>query len=80
MHIALYFTIDKRFHYLEPSATRKSHEISVSESTQLEDPRQEWRAIQEEMLRDYLQTAQDVLEVSTAHPISFCNETVAMPY
>jgi protein KIBRA len=28
----------------------------------LEDPRQEWRAIQEAMLREYLQTAQDVLE------------------
>lgn len=36
----------------------------VSETTQLEDPRQEWRAIQEAMLREYLQTAQDVLEVS----------------
>lgn len=34
-----------------------------TETTQLEDPRQEWRAIQEAMLRDYLQTAQDVLEV-----------------
>lgn len=34
------------------------------ESTQLEDPRQEWRAVQEAMLREYLQTAQDVLEVS----------------
>ncbi|KAL1509063.1 hypothetical protein ABEB36_003862 [Hypothenemus hampei] len=34
----------------------------LSESTQLEDPRQEWRAVQEAMLRDYLQTAQDVLE------------------
>lgn len=34
-----------------------------AESTQLEDPRQEWRAIQEAMLREYLQTAQDVLEV-----------------
>lgn len=36
----------------------------IVESTQLEDPRQEWRAVQEAMLRDYLQTAQDVLEVS----------------
>ena len=36
----------------------------VAECTQLEDPRLEWRAIQEAMLRDYLQTAQDVLEVS----------------
>lgn len=35
-----------------------------TETTQLEDPRQEWRAIQEAMLREYLQTAQDVLEVS----------------
>ncbi|ERL91242.1 hypothetical protein D910_08577 [Dendroctonus ponderosae] len=37
----------------------------VNQSTQLEDPRQEWRAVQEAMLRDYLQTAQDVLEVRT---------------
>lgn len=37
----------------------------VLECTQLEDPRLEWRAIQEAMLRDYLHTAQDVLEVST---------------
>lgn len=36
----------------------------VAECTQLEDPRLEWRAIQEAMLRDYLTTAQDVLEVS----------------
>ncbi|KAE8746785.1 hypothetical protein FOCC_FOCC006533 [Frankliniella occidentalis] len=34
----------------------------VNQCTQLEDPRLEWRAIQEAMLRDYLQTAQDVLE------------------
>ncbi|KAL2734123.1 protein kibra isoform X2 [Vespula squamosa] len=34
----------------------------VNQTTQLEDPRQEWRAIQEAMLREYLQTAQDVLE------------------
>lgn len=37
--------------------------LSVAECTQLEDPRLEWRAIQEAMLRDYLHTAQDVLEV-----------------
>lgn len=37
----------------------------VAECTQLEDPRLEWRAIQEAMLRDYLHTAQDVLEVCT---------------
>ena len=36
-----------------------------TETTQLEDPRQEWRAIQEAMLREYLQTAQDALEVSS---------------
>ncbi|KAI4494393.1 hypothetical protein M0802_008885 [Mischocyttarus mexicanus] len=35
----------------------------VNQTTQLEDPRQEWRAIQEAMLREYLQTAQDVLEI-----------------
>ncbi|KAL0116550.1 hypothetical protein PUN28_009893 [Cardiocondyla obscurior] len=34
----------------------------VNQTTQLEDPRLEWRAIQEAMLRDYMQTAQDVLE------------------
>ncbi|XP_021928968.1 protein kibra isoform X2 [Zootermopsis nevadensis] len=34
----------------------------VNQCTQLEDPRLEWRAIQEAMLREYLQTAQDVLE------------------
>jgi hypothetical protein len=33
----------------------------------LEDPRLEWRAIQEDMLRDYLHTAQDVLEVSNSN-------------
>lgn len=42
--------------------------IDFSETTQLEDPRQEWRAIQEAMLREYLQTAQDVLEVSPGSP------------
>nr|CAD7440633.1 unnamed protein product [Timema bartmani] len=34
----------------------------MNQCTQLEDPRLEWRAIQEAMLRDYLHTAQDVLE------------------
>ncbi|KAG8272241.1 hypothetical protein J6590_044900 [Homalodisca vitripennis] len=37
-------------------------DVVVPECTQLEDPRLEWRAIQEAMLRDYLHTAQDVLE------------------
>lgn len=32
-----------------------------TESTQLEDPRQEWKSIQEQMLREYLSSAQDVL-------------------
>lgn len=34
----------------------------MGQSTQLEDPRQEWRSEQEVMLREYLQTAQDLLE------------------
>lgn len=38
--------------------------LIFAETTQLEDPRQEWRAIQEAMLREYMQTAHDVLEVS----------------
>ncbi|KAJ6637075.1 Protein kibra, partial [Pseudolycoriella hygida] len=33
----------------------------VIQSTQLEDPRQEWKSIQEQMLREYLTSAQDVL-------------------
>lgn len=32
-----------------------------AESTQLEDPRQEWKSIQEHMLREYLTSAQEVL-------------------
>lgn len=32
-----------------------------TESTQLEDPRQEWKSIQEQMLREYLSSAQDKL-------------------
>jgi len=42
-----------------------SLDLIFAETTQLEDPRQEWRAIQEAMLREYMQTAHDVLEVST---------------
>ncbi|XP_039294559.1 protein kibra isoform X1 [Nilaparvata lugens] len=34
----------------------------VNQCTQLEDPRLEWRKIQEEMLKEYLHTAQDVLD------------------
>lgn len=36
----------------------------VTEVTQLEDPRLEWLSIQEAMLREYLHTAQEALEVS----------------
>ncbi|CAH2230576.1 jg25034 [Pararge aegeria aegeria] len=36
----------------------------VNQVTQLEDPRLEWLGIQEAMLRDYLHTAQEALEVS----------------
>ncbi|KAI5639857.1 WW domain-containing protein [Phthorimaea operculella] len=36
----------------------------VNQVTQLEDPRLEWLSIQEAMLRDYLHTAQEALEVS----------------
>ncbi|EGI66079.1 Protein WWC1 [Acromyrmex echinatior] len=41
----------------------------VNQTTQLEDPRQEWRAIQEAMLRDYMQTAHDVLEKFNMHTL-----------
>ncbi|XP_055618903.1 protein kibra [Toxorhynchites rutilus septentrionalis] len=34
----------------------------ISQSTQLEDPRLEWKSKQEEMLREYLCSAQDTLE------------------
>lgn len=34
-----------------------------SEVNQLEDPRQEWRSQQEHMLKEYLTTAQDDLQV-----------------
>ena len=35
--------------------------FSISEKVQIEDPRLEWRALQEDMLRQYLVTAQDDL-------------------
>lgn len=35
--------------------------IAPTESTQLEDPRQEWKTIQEHMLHEYLTSAQEVL-------------------
>ncbi|XP_017488689.1 PREDICTED: protein kibra, partial [Rhagoletis zephyria] len=34
----------------------------IEQTTQLEDPRQEWKSVQEQMLRDYLSAAQDQLE------------------
>jgi len=34
----------------------------LAQSTQLEDPRQEWKTVQEQMLSDYLSAAQDQLE------------------
>lgn len=34
----------------------------IAQSTQLEDPRQEWKSVQEQMLSDYLSAAQDQLE------------------
>ena len=36
--------------------------ISIKESNQLEDPRLEWRSIQEAMLKEYLHTAKEDLE------------------
>ncbi|CAH2087849.1 unnamed protein product [Euphydryas editha] len=43
----------------------------VNQVTQLEDPRLEWLSIQEAMLRDYLHTAQEALEVVDCHSIFF---------
>lgn len=34
----------------------------IAQTTQLEDPRQEWKSVQEQMLRNYLSAAQDQLE------------------
>ncbi|KPJ13501.1 Protein kibra [Papilio machaon] len=38
----------------------------VNQVTQIEDPRLEWLSIQEAMLREYLHTAQEALEASSA--------------
>lgn len=43
--------------------------IFFAECTQLEDPRLEWRQKQETMLREYLQMAQEVLEVRVLREI-----------
>ena len=43
----------------------KRHLLQISpEQVQSEDPRLEWRALQEDMLRQYLVTAQEDLQVS----------------
>ncbi|KAK9886965.1 hypothetical protein WA026_019223 [Henosepilachna vigintioctopunctata] len=57
----------------------------MTQSTQLEDPRLEWRTIQEAMLREYLQTAQDVLElfgiyVNLVNRLDKSLEDPLMPY
>ncbi|GBP17745.1 Protein kibra [Eumeta japonica] len=49
------YVIDYR--YLIEYLSNDEHQV-----TQLEDPRLEWMSIQEAMLRDYLQTAQEALE------------------
>lgn len=36
--------------------------VLITETNQLEDPRLEWRSIQEAMLKEYLQTAKEDLE------------------
>lgn len=58
-------------HFFPSSYTNTMHSLSLNnhhvylsfwlESTQLEDPRQEWKSIQEQMLHEYLTSAQDVL-------------------
>ena len=45
--------------------------MTVSETNQLEDPRQQWHIEQEQMLKDYLVTAQDDLEVIIAAEFIF---------
>lgn len=41
---------------------KKLRRFFYLETTQLEDPRQEWKSMQEDMLREYLNSAQDTLE------------------
>lgn len=45
----------------------------ITEKNQLEDPRQQWRKEQELMLKDYLVTAQDDLEVRPSFNILHVN-------
>lgn len=47
--------------------------------TQLEDPRLEWLSIQEAMLRDYLHTAQEALEVSH-NRVTKSKQNYKLPY
>ena len=44
--------------------TTRRHLLESPEQVQSEDPRLEWRALQEDMLRQYLVTAQEDLQVS----------------
>lgn len=46
--------------------------LFTSETNQLEDPRQQWRKEQELMLKDYLVTAKDDLDVSYSYLLVFC--------
>lgn len=50
--------------YVSSCSVSKICFFFIAEVTQLEDPRLEWLSIQEAMLRDYLHTAQEALEVS----------------
>lgn len=50
--------------YVSSCSVSKIWFFFIAEVTQLEDPRLEWLSIQEAMLRDYLHTAQEALEVS----------------
>ena len=44
------------------------NQVFSAEQVQSEDPRLEWRALQEDMLRQYLVTAQEDLQVHLHHP------------
>ena len=52
-------------HVLFFNMMTRRHLLKISpEQVQSEDPRLEWRALQEDMLRQYLVTAQEDLQVS----------------
>lgn len=54
--------------------------LFVAEVTQLEDPRLEWLSIQEAMLRDYLHTAQEALEVNIGFVLSKMKKGMDLVY